>query len=845
MRIENVKAGAFGPFAGDTLELAPGMNVIYGPNESGKSSWHAAIYAALCGMKKTRGQPTREDRAFASRHRPWRGTTWRVNAVITLDDGRTIEIEQSLGSGGRSVATDRSTKRALTGDIMRAGAVDAATLLGLTRETALATLFVRQADMLRVLTDAGALQEYLERAAATSTADTTADEAMARIAAYKRDRVGLLRAGSRGPLAGASRQLSEARDALDNAEERFESYQELLARRRIADDEVRGVEQRLREVIDHEQERQRREHWQQIRAAARRLQQAHQLAQEAALGPQDSGPAKEVVTSVTRALAAFEARPADPSPLPGPAADELERDLAELPELPDGDVEPDEEVTTCRETWQQDVHRLVAHDNSQAESSLAEDTSQQEGTSAAEIEAEMAALPDVPDGDLEPAPEVTSCKETWQRERLRLAAHDDTEPKPLTAEKLPVASEELRRLADELESPLPVVDPRLQKDVRERRAAPAQLVEDQRPVLFEPPPSRVAAIRPTRWIVAIVGVVLALLGVVLLVVGQPLPEGATSVVGMALSAIALSASRRPALTATTRLSSPELPRSVLDVELQRLEARLLLEEESVAQAARRRDGAVARLAELNLPSDPAELRQLARTHDATAFERERVADWERRRGERVGSVVVAEQRLRAALVARGTAVADQEDLDQAFQRYAKVCRQRALQAGQAARRADLEARLRERRAAESARSAALERVADWQRRRGELVGSVVVAEQRLRAALVARGTAVADQEDLDQAFQRYAEVCRQRALQAGQAARRADTRTSRIPSSWLQQCGSGSRRRRCSKSTDDNNRSGSLASTRFWTVGHSNSWKPRPLSSWRTPAIPRPRTRLT
>ena len=75
MRIENVKAGAFGPFAGDTLELAPGMNVIYGPNESGKSSWHAAIYAALCGMKKTRGQPTREDRAFASRHRPWRGTT--------------------------------------------------------------------------------------------------------------------------------------------------------------------------------------------------------------------------------------------------------------------------------------------------------------------------------------------------------------------------------------------------------------------------------------------------------------------------------------------------------------------------------------------------------------------------------------------------------------------------------------------------------------------------------------------------------------------------------------------------------------------------------------------------
>ncbi len=158
MRIEAVKAAAFGPLSGEALDLAPRMNVIYGPNESGKSSWHAAIYAAMCGMKKTRGQPTRDDRAFASRHRPWRGTNWHVTAVIALDDGRTIEIEQSLGSGGRSTARDRSTKKSLSGEIVRAGAVDAATLLGLTRETALATVFVRQADMLRVLSDAGALQ---------------------------------------------------------------------------------------------------------------------------------------------------------------------------------------------------------------------------------------------------------------------------------------------------------------------------------------------------------------------------------------------------------------------------------------------------------------------------------------------------------------------------------------------------------------------------------------------------------------------------------------------------------------------------------------------------------------
>ena len=47
MQFECVNAYAFGPFRNETLELAPGMNVVYGPNEAGKSSWHAALYAGI------------------------------------------------------------------------------------------------------------------------------------------------------------------------------------------------------------------------------------------------------------------------------------------------------------------------------------------------------------------------------------------------------------------------------------------------------------------------------------------------------------------------------------------------------------------------------------------------------------------------------------------------------------------------------------------------------------------------------------------------------------------------------------------------------------------------------
>ena len=58
MRIERVVAHAFGALRGETLELAQGMTVICGPNEAGKTSWHAAIRAAVCGVRRSRGRAT-------------------------------------------------------------------------------------------------------------------------------------------------------------------------------------------------------------------------------------------------------------------------------------------------------------------------------------------------------------------------------------------------------------------------------------------------------------------------------------------------------------------------------------------------------------------------------------------------------------------------------------------------------------------------------------------------------------------------------------------------------------------------------------------------------------------
>ncbi|MEI6622785.1 MAG: AAA family ATPase, partial [Actinomycetes bacterium] len=135
MRIESVTAHAFGPLAGQTLELAPGMTVVTGLNESGKSSWHAAFYSALCGRRRGPGAGLAADRAFAERHRPWSGQGWRVSAIVALDDGRRIELTHDLFGQVDCRATDLALGNDVSGEIMFEGSPDGSRWLGLDRRS--------------------------------------------------------------------------------------------------------------------------------------------------------------------------------------------------------------------------------------------------------------------------------------------------------------------------------------------------------------------------------------------------------------------------------------------------------------------------------------------------------------------------------------------------------------------------------------------------------------------------------------------------------------------------------------------------------------------------------------
>ena len=247
MRFESVVAHAFGPLVDETLKLAPGMNVVYGPNEAGKSTWHAALYAGLCGMRRGGGR-TAADRDFAGRHEPWNGgKTWEVSAVMARDDGVRVELRHDLATRTGTARDADIAGRDYASGIIREGAPDGAVWLGLDRRSFLGTACVRQADIVRVLEAADSLQEALQRAADTAGVDATAAAAIDLLDKWRGERVGSLRAFTR-PLAVAQQQLEQSRRAADEARAAREEYlgkQAEVERLRVAAAERKRVQEAL------------------------------------------------------------------------------------------------------------------------------------------------------------------------------------------------------------------------------------------------------------------------------------------------------------------------------------------------------------------------------------------------------------------------------------------------------------------------------------------------------------------------------------------------------------------------------------------------------------------------
>ncbi len=103
MKIENIKINSFGTLKNKEINLDKNVNIIYGKNESGKSTLLTYIKTAFYGISKNKNGKQISD---FDKYKPWSGEVFSGKIKYTLDDGNKYEIFRDFNKKNAKIYND-------------------------------------------------------------------------------------------------------------------------------------------------------------------------------------------------------------------------------------------------------------------------------------------------------------------------------------------------------------------------------------------------------------------------------------------------------------------------------------------------------------------------------------------------------------------------------------------------------------------------------------------------------------------------------------------------------------------------------------------------------------------
>ena len=94
MQIKEAIIGQFGKLQNRNISFEPGINVIYGENEAGKTTLHDFLLGMFFGMEKGRGRGTLN--SMYQKHEPWHAPSYYSGALRFLVDGKPFYLERNF-----------------------------------------------------------------------------------------------------------------------------------------------------------------------------------------------------------------------------------------------------------------------------------------------------------------------------------------------------------------------------------------------------------------------------------------------------------------------------------------------------------------------------------------------------------------------------------------------------------------------------------------------------------------------------------------------------------------------------------------------------------------------------
>ena len=237
MKIKKASA-SFGKLNGDTLELSDGLNVIYAPNESGKSTWCAFIRTMLFGLNTA----DRDKIGYLSdktKYRPWNEKPMEGSMDIT-HNGQDITIQRTaLGKAPMKdfsaviTGTDISIP-GINGD--NAGQV----LTGVTKPVFERSAFIRESGM--QIAQTSDLEKRIASIVSSGDESVSYTDADKKLRAWTRRRK---HNSNNGTIPALQAKIREKTDAMDRIRAESEQAADLRAKLRSLSEEKELLDREL------------------------------------------------------------------------------------------------------------------------------------------------------------------------------------------------------------------------------------------------------------------------------------------------------------------------------------------------------------------------------------------------------------------------------------------------------------------------------------------------------------------------------------------------------------------------------------------------------------------------
>ncbi|MBQ3055714.1 MAG: AAA family ATPase [Oscillospiraceae bacterium] len=215
----------FGNLNEQTLQLTDGLNVIYGPNGTGKSTWSAFLRVMLYGIS-TREQNKIGFLADKEKYKPWSGVPMYGKLRMTVGD-RPLCLERTAGKNGLL-----QTMTAVYEDSGRPAELSeppGEQLLGMKREVFERSVFTAQGALSVGADKDGELARKITALVQTGDADTNFSLAKARLEKWRRAK----RYHKSGLIPDLEERLRRDRTLLEELRRDKEQREELFVKKRI------------------------------------------------------------------------------------------------------------------------------------------------------------------------------------------------------------------------------------------------------------------------------------------------------------------------------------------------------------------------------------------------------------------------------------------------------------------------------------------------------------------------------------------------------------------------------------------------------------------------------------